>query len=294
MSQRSGVMLAKPLTERLLAKLPDWVIVQAKLDGDRCRAVPYPNTYSLYSSQETNRDFAVPHIPLCLVAAARHLWPSEDLWEAFDGELYVHGWSHQQIRSVVSRTANTSPDFYKIQYHVFDIISTHAQLQRAARLMELHRYVEQSGPRFPIRVVPTRKVPNTPESITEAMSYFLRAGYEGVIVRDPYAYYETKRSDGLLKLKPTERAVGQCVEMLEAISLEGEKKEMLGAFVVVCQLEGDQKVFKVGAGKLTHHQRRQLWKMRSEHKSITVHFRYLTLTDDGLPREPICTHVEVS
>lgn len=298
MAQRTGVMLAKPYTERLLAKMPDWVIVQAKLDGDRCRAIVEEGSYSLYSSQGTYRNFAVPHIGLALEECARALWGADSAnWLAFDGELYVHGISHQQIRSVVSRTVNSHPDYAKIQFHVFDLIDDKAQLARAARLMTLAEFTQAKGPRFPIQVVPTFKIPRRPDEAIAAMASFLREGYEGAVIRNPYALYQARRSADLLKLKPCDYDSGRCLDLVEAVSLEGELKGMVGAFVVSAVIADEHKIFKVGAGKLTHHARAALWheheKRNIKPSDIKVHFRYLAVTDDGLPREPTCTHVEI-
>ena len=292
MSARTGVMLAKPLTPSLLAEMPTWVIVQAKLDGDRCRAVPYlDGGYTLYSSQGTIRNFAVPHIAARLSALARELWGVDPAgWKVFDGELYIHGVSHQAIRSVVSRTANLHPDSDKLEFHVFDFISDAQQLKRTQDLMTLSNLV---GPSDSIRVVPTFKVPNTMEDIQSAMRQFLDAGYEGVIVRDPLAPYEPKRSSHLLKLKPDRYGEAQCLDFIEAVSLDGDPKGMLGAFLVRCELAGKEKIFKVGAGKLSHAQRTAFWHSSLNPTCYIIRFRYLALTDDGLPREPVCTRVEV-
>lgn len=293
MSARTGVMLAKPLTPSLLAEMPTWVIVQAKLDGDRCRAVPYlDGGYTLYSSQGTIRNFAVPHIAARLSALARELWGSSHIenWRTFDGELYIHGISHQAIRSVVSRTANLHPDSDKLEFHVFDFISDAQQLKRTKWLMDLGPAI---GPWDSVRVVPTFKVPNTMEDIQSAMRQFLDAGYEGVIVRDPLAPYEPKRSSHLLKLKPDKHGEAQCLDFIEAVSLDGDPKGMLGAFLVHCELAGEKKIFRVGAGKLSHAQRTALWHSDVEPATCTIKFRYLALTNAGYPREPVCTRVEV-
>lgn len=291
MPARTGVMLAKPLTPSLLAKMSTWVIVQAKLDGDRCRAVPYiDGRYSLYSSQGTLRNFAVPHIAPRLSAIAKELWGADTTnWQTFDGELYIHGVSHQSLRSVVSRTANLHPDAEEVQFHVFDFISTAGQISRTKELMTLDKLV---GPRDSVRIVPTFKIPNQMEDVVAAMRQFLNAGYEGVIVREPLAPYEAKRSSHLLKLKPDMHARGRCSDFLEARSLEGEPKGMVGAFVVSCALGKGMRTFKVGAGKLTHTARIALWQ-HGKPSDCLIHFRYLSLTDDGLPREPVCTRVEV-
>jgi hypothetical protein len=148
MSKRVGVMLAKPLTPALLTKMPSSVVVQAKLDGDRCRAVPITTGYTLYS--RTDRCAAVPHILPALEHCARAIWGSDRTnWQAFDGEL--PGVSHQAIRSIVSRRVNSSA----AQYHVFDPSTIKSQLHRLQWLTLLRRFIEQVGPTYPIQAVPS-------------------------------------------------------------------------------------------------------------------------------------------
>jgi len=299
MATRCGIMLARVLDDKLLARFPEWVIVQPKLDGDRCRAVPAPEGYMLLSSQGTRRDFAVPHIKLALDALGNQVWGVDPRnWQILDGELYVHGVSHQKIRSVVSRTENLHVDFAKIRYHVFDTISSEIQMKRSERLMKIEALAHAFDA---LRIVPTFRTPNTKAKILEAMDLFLEQGYEGVIVRNPYGDYKdcgpkgARRSNDLLKLKPVQSGEGLCIDLLEAISIDGEPKGMLGAFLVKSVLNGKEQVFKVSAGKLVHAERLMLWQNQRQagDVQIIVHYRYLTLTDDGLPREPVCTHVEV-
>ena len=295
MAKRTGIMLARPLEEKLLARMPEYVLVQPKLDGDRCRAVPAPEGYQLWSSQMTLRNFSVPFLADALNLAAIQLWGDDPHnWKEIDGELYIHGVSHQRIRSIVSRTVNMHPDSQRVRYHAFDFIEERPQYQRSADLQNLFapvvRRVRELSRIIP---VPTFKVVNSMESCIYAMNRFLDEGYEGAIIRHPLAPYEAKRSDKLLKLKPRQAGVGEAVGMNEAISLEGGPKGMIGSFLVKTILQGEEKVITVGAGKLTHAERTAIFEMDLAKRRVIVHYRYLALTDDNEPREPVCVNLEV-
>lgn len=54
------------------------------------------------------------------------------------------------------------------------------------------------------------------EQVDAAFSYARHRGLEGVMVKQPDALYERKRTDGWLKMKPEDDADGTIVELLEA------------------------------------------------------------------------------
>ena len=295
MSKRQGIMLARSLTLADLERLPGYVIVQAKLDGDRCRVLPAPEGYRLLSSQGNLKNQAVPNIVKTLEAQATAIYGAATAkWPALDGELYVHGWSKQRISSVTSRTVNRHIDHDAVQFHAFDVINKMVQV---ARYPELYNFDTKGY----VRLVPTFKVPNTFEEVEKAMNYFLAIGYEGVIVRDPYGKYEdcgpggSRRSPALLKLKPDKIGWACIIGFNEAISIEGEPKGMLGSFECEWRhsevMRGYGKMITVGAGRLRHDERTAIWQQQPLFDNKWVKFRYLTETDEGNPREPVALSI---
>ena len=89
-------------------------------------------------------------------------------------------------------------------------------------------------------------------------------GYEGIILRNPFALYEEKRIPGLLKFKPTETDLYEIVAVNEATTSDtNEPKGMVGSFTVRAKDEpGANVTFDVGAGKLKHDQRIKYWQER--------------------------------
>ena len=278
MSKRSGIMLAYPFEERRLTnpkflwKFP--VIVQPKLDGERCRAVPSPEGFILLSS-ECNEITMLPHISEYLNSLFRNLPPME-----LDGELYKHGWNFSDIHSVVSRRENIHERAELMQFHIFDFVSSDQQLIRTDQLTGL-----QGLNNGPLKLVSSRIAWNMSD-IMELYKNFIDLGYEGIIVRHIRAPYVRKRSRFMLKFKPKKDDYYKIVEIIEAISEQSVPLNMVGAFKC-CGSDGT--LFKIGAGKLTHQQRKDLWKDNLVDKFC--HVQYQNITSGGVPRFGLCLEI---
>jgi len=263
---RSGVMLAHLLEE---TKIKRWVppyLAQPKLNGNRCRTIFIDHKVTLLSSEE-NEIVSVPHINAQL----------ENLGICngeLDGELYVHGWRVNQIRSVVSRKNSLHKDYKLMEYHIFDKIFDAPQYHRIDELSVIKLKTVNEKNLF---VEDTRAVNN----LNDAMIYFdelVCLGYEGIILRNKDGYYERKRSCNLLKFKPKERGVYDVVGFEEEIDKYSIPKDTLGSFY--CVTPGGE-VFGVGT-KLTNHQRDWVWMRRDllEQKECKILVQYQELTSD--------------
>jgi hypothetical protein len=156
MTTRAGILLCYPFEEERLKKWGDTVIVQPKLDGERCRVIVDINPL-FYSSEVTReeergyyhkegwvnlpadfgttiRNSALP----TLVESIKFLYLQLGRNVELDGELYIHGWDFNDIHSVVSRTKNIHPSEHLMEFHVFDLITKNlAQIDRLKELMEI-------------------------------------------------------------------------------------------------------------------------------------------------------------
>ena len=133
--KRSGIMLAYPYEESRLLKWEPPYIVQPKLDGERGRLIVEPNRTILLSSTEEIIT-SVPHIN-------RHA--SEILpFGEWDGELYIHGKTFEEIHSIVSRTVNLHPDYETMQFHVFDNVCNSTMIERQIMLLKLKQYMPEN------------------------------------------------------------------------------------------------------------------------------------------------------
>jgi len=267
-----GIMKAYPFEEKRLAKWQPPYIVQPKYDGVRCRAVPLENGDFLLLSSEENVIFSVPHINQACKIQLPH--------KEFDGELYCHGYSFEQIVSITSRTTNVHPDFESIQYHIFDVIDEGSQAERLRSLWT----VKMDEPLWRT----TFSVAESLDDVMKVYDNFIKLGFEGIIVRHADAPYERKRSTWVMKFKPKKEDEYVILGSEEEVSADGTPKDSLGALVL---RSGDGGVFRVGTG-FDRRTREDLWRNREVLKGRIARVKYQHLTaGKGVPRFPVFVEV---
>lgn len=277
MKKREGIQLCYPFEEKRLNKWDFPCIVQPKLDGERCRALICGDGLDGVKllSSELNEITSVPHIRSAI--ASLHLPKGTEL----DGELYRHGWTFEEIHSIVSRQVNFHPRFTQMEYHVFDVIyEGNLEEIQGQRLM---RYKEMNL-KHPLIPVPFHAVGSL-EEIMENYNYYLDQDYEGIILRNIFYPYERRRSTGIMKFKPKKLDHYQILECFEAVDKHGNAKNMLGGFLCV-GFDGTE--FKVGAGTLTHDQRYEIWQERNSYAGMVCEVQYQNITSNGVPRFGLC------
>ena len=263
-------MLCYPFEEKRLMKWKPPYIVQPKLDGERCRAIPLPaGKYQLLSS-ECNEFISIPHINRALEEI--NIWPNE-----VDGELYTHGMSFDDIHSIVSRKVNMHPDYQSIQYHVFDLVNDQPQYQRLASVNSIN---------IPLHIIQPVSIyiANTLDEIMQRYDIILASGYEGIVVRYIDAPYIRRRSLYMMKFKPKKDDYYKIVGFKEEVSIHGKPKGRLGA--LTCTSDGHE-MFSVGSG-LSDNDRENLWNTRENLKGKICHVKYQHITPGkGVPRFPV-------
>ncbi len=276
MDKREGIMLAKPFQQHLFDRMPNKVIYQPKIDGDRIKAVPTSMGYKLYSSSNK----LIP----CLPHIEEELNNTLDfnLCPTLDGEGYVHGMPQQDIHSICSRKKNIHPDYMVMEYHLFDTIGYAKQMDR---LGKLSRFSELTPRRF-VKLLPSTLLGK--QHFKHMLDLYISQGYEGVIVRNPSALYTYGKQSCILKHKPGGKGIYIIIEALEALSKEGIPKGMLGSLILE---DNDNKQFRCGAGLLTHDERYAWWQARFKLPNMHAYIKYLSLTKDGIPREPILMRI---
>ena len=114
-----------------------------------------------------------------------------------DGELYVHGQSFESL-GVLRKTKlndNDKESLNKLEYHVYDLISTQPFEERSLTLSKLISDLNK------IKFVPTWKA-KSEEEIKEMHQKYISEGFEGTMVRNAKSkYLEKNRSYDLLKFK---------------------------------------------------------------------------------------------
>ncbi len=291
MGNRVDIMLAKPYEERYI-KSWRYVILQPKVNGIRCRIYCHEEEPILYSS-EGNIIQSMPHINSYVKEMTKYC--STLSGKQLDGELYIYNEpTTQRLNSIVLRKG-VHVDHKEVYFIMFDVVDTAIQEVR----LSLVNYVmfqtrDIVGKRYIIRLSHiTSTVENLLANDSEVIRIFTIAkveeGYEGIILRNPDAHYVTKRTSDLLKYKPTKRDTYKIIGMTEAISIDGIPKDMVGAFICMCEKSGEE--FKVGTGPLlTEVNRINMW--RSEDiigKTLLVKYAYPT--DRGVPFHPVCLEI---
>ena len=282
MAKRSGILLFYPFEEKRFLKWDCPALIQPKLDGFRCRAEQGANLFS----SEVEDIVSVPHIKN-QVSRLQKYFPYH-----FDGELYKHGWNFNEISSVCSRTVNLHEDYRQMNYYIFDIVDLSSlQSQRTQTLKVVETILKEEASSFPnLKIVPSYLC-YTLQDVYEYYKQFLDDGFEGIIVRHPFATYVTRRSPFGMKFKPKKDDWYNVSHFTEAISKNGLPKNMLGA--IWCY-GNDGTIFKIGAGMLTHEERKYLWQNREEFLATPkrVHVQYQNITPDGIPRFGLCLSSE--
>lgn len=166
-------MLAKTYGSSPSCLYTPGMIVQPKLNG--IRALYHNGTF-------TSRD-GETWSPNCLLHLKHELQNFRDV--VLDGELYIHGQPLQTINSrcaVVRQTPHPEED--TVEFHIFDYISREDNLTRCHTLTDRLRNSSLQRTRCVCSILTSSEL--------EANSHYLafkKAGYEGMMYRDPLAPY---------------------------------------------------------------------------------------------------------
>ncbi len=218
--------------------VPPYCYIQPKLNGERCMG-----SSTWMKSRELSQISCLPHIKEAL-----SVLPPEIV---LDGELYCHGMPLQTLLGYCKRD-DPLPGFEKISYYVYDIIDE--SLQFSAREDYLHEFFTEYFPSTadnqphldgqslpPIRRLNTLKINS--EEIDTHYNFFLKHGYEGAVIRNPYSIYQCNvRSPGILKYKPVEVLNCLCVDVVPCKNAPKQAKFILRApnrRTFACSIKGN-------------------------------------------------------
>jgi len=189
-------------------------------------------------------------------------------WE-YDGELYHHDRSLQQIVSMVKRD---QPANVEIQYRVYDLIGT--GLPYKARKRALARLLKKAGPS--VHRVKTYRV-HSWEEIDALFKQFREEGYEGAMWRSIDGLYECgERSWGLIKIKDFEE------EEFEIIDVEEATGRDEGTAIFICITE-DGKEFNCRPMGTREVRREYLDNFDEKYLGKMLTVRFQNYTDKGIP-----------
>jgi len=202
-----------------------------------------------------------------------------------DGEIVSN--SFQDLMKQVHRKDNVEADDAVLQ--LFDIIPLSEFKQGASvlNLRQRHRMLEEYCKMFEgfenIQIIPKTEVDlGTPEGQQQFKDFNKEAidqGYEGIMIKNPTAKYECKRSTGWLKQKPF---IEVSLEVKHVEEGTGRNVGKLGAFV--CEGTDDGKKINVNVGSgFTDADRDNFWSSRDNIPGNIVEVRAdaITQNQDG-------------
>lgn len=227
--------------------------IQCKFDGNRAMTKVAPDrTILFYSrnlkpikgvSQQIDTDIVKLYSAAGQYFIDHGLQKSERECLFFDGELYKHGASLQQLGKL-RKKSNDGNDDTDLKYYIYDLFLGRDHLMKYEDRLETLRdiakiYVDKCGDKTSIVFVDTYLVENY-KGAEHYYKEFLRTGYEGAILRVPDAVY-TQSANGyhskvLIKMKPRHDAEFEVVGIAGG---ESKGKEE-GALMVVCVTDDGQ------------------------------------------------------
>lgn len=262
----------KDIFIRVFSKLP-YVYLNLKIDG--IRAIIHVNTKDeiLFFSRDGKelQEFLTKNI-------------KQDILDNFDkfhglildGEIYSS--KFHKLMTVVNRKTTTAESMLvreSCKFACFDIVDTEHTLEE--RLLVLNTLPKTNF----IHYLKYIKFNPDYKAICEIARQYIEKGHEGIILKNPFAKYELKRTNNMLKFKNKQ------TEDLEIIGYEaGEKgskyEHTLGNLIL------DYKGIKVKCGSgFTDKERDELWKEKESLIGKTAEISFMEVTNKDSLRHPV-------
>lgn len=257
-------------------------LVEVKLDGVRVITIVYPDGRVDQYSRNGKELVNFPHIKEQISKNA------ESFTEAviLDGE--VMSASFQDLMKMVHRKSDVKSDDAVL--NLFDIITlkefqagrgVHRQFDRSVTLAAWHNKHHESMPNV---TVVGQELVDLNSFVGQARFKQINqdavdGGYEGIMIKDPEAVYECKRSVSWLKLKPF---IEVTLEVRDIEEGTGRNEGRLGA--LVCEGVDDGKAIRVNVGSgFTDGDRAGYWSARDQLVGQLVEVRAdaVTQNQDG-------------
>jgi DNA ligase-1 len=257
-------------------------IIEVKLDGVRVITIVYPEGRVDQFSRNGKELVNFPHIKEQMAKVAGHY----DVPMVFDGEIMSS--SFQDLMKQVHRKSDIKSDDAVL--HLFDILSLEdfeegkcfePQQLRSETLIGWYETNKEHLPNVQILSYELVDL-DTEEGRQKFKNINQRAidgGYEGVMLKDPHAFYECKRTASWLKLKPF---IEVSLEITDIEEGTGRNEGRLGAFVCSGTDDGRDIRVNVGSG-FTDDQRSSFWSSRDDLFGRLVEIRAdaVTQNQDG-------------
>jgi len=254
-------------------------LIEVKLDGVRVITVVYPDgkvgQYSRNGKELVNFETIKKQISKHAFTFAEPV--------ILDGE--VMSASFQDLMKQVHRKENVQSDDAVL--HLFDILTlaeflsgqgVHRQIDRS---VSLQAWYDEFGSYMPnITVIGQELVDLDSEEgqlkFKQINQTAINGGYEGIMIKDPDAVYECKRTTSWLKMKPFIEVTLEVVDLEEGT---GRNAGRLGAFI--CKGEDDGRNISVNCGSgFSDSDRDNFWSNKGEILGRLVEVRADAITQN--------------
>lgn len=184
---------------------------------------------------------------------------------AIDGELFSQRDQFAEISSIVR--SHDDKGWHKLKLHVFDVPDAKGDL--LTRLAELNAYLTKHPNKY-IEII--EQIPiETPQHIEQFLKQVEQLKGEGIVIRNPNAPYERKRSSQILKVKT---ALDEECTVIAHHTGKGQFENVMGS--LTC--ENHRGRFKIGSGfKLED-------RINPPPIGSAITYKYRGLTNTGKPR----------
>lgn len=196
----------------------------------------------------------------------------------FDGELLLEDpenkWTSGERFQRTGQMISTDGECVGIGFHIFDALpfdEFQGGVSKENYITRRKNYLETFASGKLVRTVPVLGTSDI-KGIPAWSDYATERGFEGVMLNDPNAKYETKRTKGLLKVKKMHTADLQVVGFEEAI--DGKNRGSLKSLII--QLD-ENNTFNVSSG-LTEEQREDIWNNQEQYLGKIVEIKYFEET----------------
>jgi len=256
--------------------------IEVKLDGVRVITIVYPDGTVDQYSRNGKELVNFPHIKEQFARHAKLLKEPT----VFDGE--VMSSSFQDLMKQVHRKSDVTSDDAVL--NLFDILtlkdfqtgrSKRTQIERSTWLKSWFTPLADHMPNVDIvgQVLLDLDNPEHQAKFKDINLQAIAGGYEGIMIKDPNAGYECKRSVAWLKQKPY---IEVSLEIKSVEEGTGKNLGRLGA--LVCEGEDDGKTISVNVGSgLTDNMRECFWEAQEDliGKIVEVRADAVTQNQDG-------------
>ena len=263
--------------------------VQPKLDGFRGIAIKIKKVNNYVEILSRN---GLPYPHLEKIKNSLKTFPLLNQGYQLDGELYLHGFTLGELRSVLGRKKLNSLEVLtlekKIRYCIFDFFSNNINFSFEKRLDMLKNSFNSWNDKLSNIVLVETKIINSLEDINKLRNKYLDIGYEGIIVRNKNGLYLSgKKSQDVFRSKEFKKDIFKIVGALEG---KGNNKG-----TVIWKLECLKDKNKTFTAKPTgtFEERKELYKNKNKYIGLKINVKYFELNNKTgcISRHPVALKI---